>query len=144
MSLIVNKKSNIVGDNASDDKQKNTITHEEEIFKLKEQCTAYKYNIDDMSKLNKKLQNEIDDQKVELELNVELEEKMNALHREYSVLQKKYQRKVEDYDGMKRLREGVWKCLPNTIYVIICATATISQGINIGLLYKLQLFCSEI
>ena len=103
--LIVNKKSNIVGDNASDDKQKNTITHEEEIFKLKEQCTAYKYNIDDMSKLNKKLQNEIDDQKVELELNVELEEKMNALHREYSVLQKKYQRKVEDYDGMKEMFE---------------------------------------
>ena len=53
--------------------------------------------------LDSKLQNEIDDQKVELELNVELEEKMNALHREYSVLQKKYQRKVEDYDGMKEM-----------------------------------------
>ena len=30
---------------------------------------------------------------------------MNALHREYSVLQKKYQRKVEDYDGMKEMFE---------------------------------------
>ena len=71
-------------------KDKNEARNDDQdnMVALKEKCAQYEASMDEMRSRNKKLQSEIDEQKIELDLNNELEEKMNSLHRDYSILQK--------------------------------------------------------
>ena len=73
---------------------------------LEKKCAQYESSIDELKSHNKKLQSVIDEQKVEIDLNNELEEKMNGLHRDYSILQQELKNKSEDYDELKKVLEN--------------------------------------
>ena len=97
--LVGKYKSNKEGDEVRNDSQDVVIT-------LKKKCAQYEASIDELKNRNKKLQSEIDEQKIEIDLNNELEEKMNALHRDYSILQQELKNKSEDYDELKKVLEN--------------------------------------